>query len=100
MITPESTVEATFSAALAKRSPEERGLYLDGACNSDPELRRRVARLLEAHPKLGNFLQADATGRLTYPSPGEGAFPPGRAARGEKIRTRHCTRPAGHQAIQ
>jgi serine/threonine protein kinase len=60
MTTPESPVEAIFSAALAKCSPEERAAYLDAACGGDPEQRRRVERLLEAHPKLGSFLQGDA----------------------------------------
>jgi WD40 repeat protein/serine/threonine protein kinase len=60
MTTPESPVEAVFSAALAKQSPEERAVYLDEACGGDPELRHRVERLLKAHPQLGSFLQNDA----------------------------------------
>ncbi len=61
MTTPESPVEAIFSGALGKRSPTERAAYLDEACGGDPELCRRVERLLEAHPQLGSFLQGEPT---------------------------------------
>ncbi len=61
MTTPESPVEAIFSAALGKRSPTERAAYLDEACGGDPELCRRLERLLEAHPQLGSFLQGEPT---------------------------------------
>jgi WD40 repeat protein/serine/threonine protein kinase len=60
MTTPESSVEAIFSAALAKRSPEERAVYLEEACGGDLELHRRVERLLDAHPRLGTFLETEA----------------------------------------
>jgi serine/threonine protein kinase len=60
MTAPESPVEAIFSAALAKRSPEGRAAYLDEACGGDPELRRRVEQLLEAHASLGTFLEGAA----------------------------------------
>jgi serine/threonine protein kinase/Flp pilus assembly protein TadD len=61
MTTPESPVEAIFSAALSKQSPEVRAAYLDEVCRGEPELRRRVERLLEAHPKLGGFLEGGLT---------------------------------------
>ena len=61
MTTPESPVEAIFSAALAKPSPQERATYLDQACGGDLDLRRRVEQLLDAHAKLGSFLQEDGT---------------------------------------
>jgi serine/threonine protein kinase/WD40 repeat protein len=61
MSIPESPVEAIFSAALATGSPEKRAAYLDEARRDDPELRRRVERLLEAQPNLGSFLEAIPT---------------------------------------
>src|SRR5262249_58638408 len=60
MTTPESPVESIISAALAKGTPEERAAYLDEAYLGDPELRRRVERLLEAQPKPGSLLQGNA----------------------------------------
>jgi WD40 repeat protein/serine/threonine protein kinase len=59
MTIAESPVESIFSAALAKPSVEERAAYLEEACGGDPQLRNRVERLLEAHPKLGGFLVTD-----------------------------------------
>ncbi len=55
-----SVIESIFLAALEKGSPAERGAYLDQACGDDPELRRHVERLLEAHPRAGGFLDAPA----------------------------------------
>ncbi len=55
-----SLVEDIFLAALEKGTPEERAAYLEQACKGDPELRRRVERLLEAHPKAGDFLENPA----------------------------------------
>jgi serine/threonine protein kinase/Flp pilus assembly protein TadD len=53
-----SAVESIFFAALDKDSPEERAAYLDQVCGPDPELRGCVERMLKAHPKVGDFLQA------------------------------------------
>ena len=55
-----SVVESIFFAALAKSSPEDRAAYLDQACGTDAQLRFHVERLLSAHPKAGEFLQAPA----------------------------------------
>lgn len=55
----ESRVESVFFAALEKALPEERASYLTDACAGDEVLRQRVERLLNAQPKVGNFLQAD-----------------------------------------
>ena len=52
-----SVVEDIFLAVLEKGSPEERAAFLDSACGDDAELRRRVERLLEAHPRAGKFLE-------------------------------------------
>ena len=53
-----SVVEDIFLAALEKGTPEERVAFLDAACKDDPDLRRRVERLLEAHPKARSFLES------------------------------------------
>jgi serine/threonine protein kinase/WD40 repeat protein len=60
MSAAESPAESIYFAALAKESPQERAAYLDAACGADVDLRRRVERLLQAQPKVGNFLQAVA----------------------------------------
>jgi WD40 repeat protein/serine/threonine protein kinase len=52
-----SPAEAIFFAALEKPTPEERAAFLDAACAGDESLRRRVERLLAAHPQLGKFLE-------------------------------------------
>src|SRR5262249_1431446 len=49
--------EAIFFAALEKDSPEERAAYLDEACAADPDLRRRVEKMLAAQAQAGNFLE-------------------------------------------
>ena len=56
----ESRVEEIFFAALDRPSAEERAAYLSVACGGDAGLRRRVERLLGAHPRMGGFLQAPA----------------------------------------
>src|SRR5262245_50059197 len=62
-----SVVEDIFLAALDKSTPEERAAFLNAACKDDPDARRRVERLLEAHPRAGRFLEppAAATGEET-----------------------------------
>jgi tRNA A-37 threonylcarbamoyl transferase component Bud32 len=53
----QSLAEVVFFAALEKASPAERAAYLDEACANDDALRRRVESLLEAHPRVGEFLE-------------------------------------------
>ena len=60
METEESRVESIFSTALEIEAPEERTAYLNKACEKDDRLRRRVEKLLDAHPKLGSFIQGNA----------------------------------------
>ena len=55
-----SRVENVFLAALKKGSPEERAAYLESACQGDPELRRHIERLLDAHPMASGFLEPPA----------------------------------------
>src|SRR5262249_2933227 len=47
-----------FCDALELASPAERAAYLDRVCCEDPDLRRRVERLLEAHAEAHSFLAA------------------------------------------
>src|SRR5262249_8233797 len=55
-----SPLEAIFFAALEKGSPEERAAYLDEACAGDPDLRRRVEKMLAAQAQAGSFLEQPA----------------------------------------
>jgi hypothetical protein len=59
-----SSAESIFFAALGKTSSAERAAYLDEACHGDTELRRRVERLLEAHPQVGSFLEQPLAGNI------------------------------------
>ena len=60
MSDPSSNVEDIFLAALELESAKERFAYLDEVCTGNPELRRRVERLLEAQAKNTGFLEAPA----------------------------------------
>jgi serine/threonine-protein kinase len=55
-------LRAIYAAAL-QRDPEERDEYLDNACVGQPELRAKVAALLQAHSK--DFLDTERTPSLT-----------------------------------
>jgi len=72
-----SRIESIFLAALAQGAPVERAAFLDAACKDDPDLRRRVERLLEAHPIVGSFLEPPAQpageGTAAYVPAGEQA---------------------------
>jgi serine/threonine protein kinase len=58
MVEP-SRVKEIFSAALEKRTPEERAAFLDDACRDEPELRQRVEKLLAAkQDENGNAVEA------------------------------------------
>jgi WD40 repeat protein/serine/threonine protein kinase len=48
--------ETIFAEARAKSSPHERAVYLAQACAHDPELRRAVESLLEAHDRTQGIL--------------------------------------------
>ncbi len=50
-----SQLESIFFAAL-ERTASERTAFLDSACRSDQQLRQRVERLLQVHPKAVDFL--------------------------------------------
>src|SRR5436190_23900986 len=85
-----SPAETVFFAALAKGDPAERAAYLNEACGADDELRRRVDRLLAAHPQVGSFLQDDAAVRPA-PFVGEGRGVRGGATLDDPIRERPGT---------
>src|SRR6266545_5985776 len=58
----QSPLEAIFFTALDKGSPQERAAYLDEACAGDPDLRRRVEKMLAAQAQAGSFLEQPARG--------------------------------------
>jgi eukaryotic-like serine/threonine-protein kinase len=72
-MTEQSTAEAIFFAALEKPTPEDRAAFLDAECNGDGDLRRRVERLLHAHPQVGSFLEPaqPAPQTASYQGPAE-----------------------------
>ena len=49
--------ESIFAAALSRPPGLERRAFLDGACGSDHDLRRRIERLLEADGQTGGILE-------------------------------------------
>ena len=53
---------AVFTEAL-RLPPEERDRYLDKACKSDVEFRRRVEALIQAYEQAGDFLGRPAADR-------------------------------------
>jgi serine/threonine protein kinase len=56
MATNLASIEGIFSEALEILSLEARAAFLDRACAADPELRRQVESLLDAHDRAGRFL--------------------------------------------
>jgi serine/threonine protein kinase len=58
-MTPErwQQVKSVFDAVL-EREPPERAAFLDSACGGDPELRREVESLVEAHTDAGSRYEA------------------------------------------
>jgi serine/threonine-protein kinase len=58
-------LRAVYAAAL-QRDPEERDEYLTRACAGQPELRAKVAALLQAHSQ--DFLETEGASSLTQPA--------------------------------
>ena len=52
---------AIFTRAL-KVPPQERDAFLQQSCAGDDELRRKVDALLNAHDRLGNFMEEPPSG--------------------------------------
>ena len=96
-MTERSPSEAIFFAALERATAAERAAFLDEACAGDEDLRRRVERLLAAHPQVGGFLErpvveAANLAAVTPPFPPEcgaavrgGATPAERPEHGELL---------------
>ncbi|HEY7155142.1 MAG TPA: protein kinase [Gemmataceae bacterium] len=53
-------LEAIFFAALEKGSSHERAAYLDQLSGDNPDLRRRIEKMLAAHAQAGSFLEHPA----------------------------------------
>ena len=62
-----SRVEDVFSAALDKRTAEERAAYLDEVFADSFELRQAVERLLAAHDKTAIFWSSHRAGYCRPP---------------------------------
>ena len=62
---------------MERESPEARAAYLDEVCAADPDLRRRVERLLDAQPKVGSFLDSPAAGPTLTLAPPQAMEGPG-----------------------
>jgi eukaryotic-like serine/threonine-protein kinase len=54
--------EITVFTEAVKLAPKDRHAFLEKACGGDENLRRKVEALLEAHDRLGNFLEEPPTG--------------------------------------
>jgi hypothetical protein len=96
-----SPAESIFFAALGKTSPGERAAYLDEACRGDADLRRRVERLLEAHPQVGSFLEQPLGGNVADEAPASGDRAAGAVDRPgrEKRDETQAERPGGGAAV-
>ncbi|MCC7139377.1 MAG: protein kinase [Planctomycetes bacterium] len=70
------TVEEIFSAAIERRTAQERSSYLDGVCGRETSLRRQVDRLLAAHESAGSFLEGGPFGAATSGPSARDARPP------------------------
>src|SRR2546423_10860348 len=55
---PDVNEQTLFAEALERTDPQERTAYLDQACQGNPDLRRRIDRLLAQHRQAGGFLEA------------------------------------------
>src|SRR5262245_32563805 len=52
--------QTLFFRAVEISDPSERAAFLDRECGNDSALRERLARLIERHAELGNFLEQPA----------------------------------------
>ena len=68
MTSRSSRIRELFDGAL-DRSPEDRATFLDDACVGDPELRRRVQSLLDAHERAAVFLEGGPPSALDEEEP-------------------------------
>jgi serine/threonine protein kinase/Flp pilus assembly protein TadD len=56
------SIDAIFCAAIEIESADQRQSYLAEACGADPELRRQLDRLLDAHFRGGSIVDSPAHG--------------------------------------
>ncbi len=59
-------IEDLFFAASERHDPAARAAYLDEACGSDADLRRRVEALLAVAPKVDQFLESPAVSAIGH----------------------------------
>ena len=71
----QEAAEQLFEEALDLR-PEERGAFLDGACDGQPELRSKVESLLKESDRLQGFLSDSPVG-APLRQPRKAGFAPG-----------------------
>ena len=64
---PKNHLEELFGRALEKRTHAERESFLDEVCRDQPDLRRELESLLQAHEHAGEFFNAT----VQLPTPGE-----------------------------
>jgi len=55
----ERQITGIFNSAI-ERKPDERALYLDGACGTDESLRQEVEALINSHESAGSFIDSPA----------------------------------------
>ncbi|HEY5915346.1 MAG TPA: serine/threonine-protein kinase [Verrucomicrobiae bacterium] len=60
MNTSDLPCETLFEGALNCPTPQQRAAYLDKACAGQPDLRRKLEALLQAHERSGDFLEPPA----------------------------------------
>src|SRR4051794_9821339 len=54
---PDVNEQTLFAEALERTDPQSRASFLDEACRDNPDLRRRLERLLAQHQHGGAFLE-------------------------------------------
>src|SRR5207245_3083189 len=59
--------DTIFAQAIDIESAQERAVFLDEACRSDPELRRELERLVRDHFRAGTFLERPAAQLVATP---------------------------------
>jgi eukaryotic-like serine/threonine-protein kinase len=84
MAEPRPELRAIFCEALERKTPQEQALFLDQACQGNPQLRGRVEALLRAHEEVSGFLQ-EPSRAASLSSPWEGDLVRGSATIAEPI---------------
>jgi hypothetical protein len=66
---PDQLEEAIFNAARQFADSEQLRTYLDAACKNNPEMRRRIERLLGVSSEADDFFQRHAAPAVQPPAP-------------------------------